>query len=95
MVSHKESSTRICRFLECKTWILQERRLAMRERIGVEIVDLAPVNSELPHHFYNLYSIEDCETEFDIGIWDLVMSFDDVVTIGMSIGIPIYGCNID
>ena len=67
----------------------------MNERIGVEIIDLAEVNSGKSNNFYNLYSYEDCKTEFDKAMWDLVLDFDDVITIGMSIGQPIYACTID
>jgi len=64
----------------------------IKQTIGVEIVDLPFVNSNQPPHFYNLYSIEDCKTEFDISMWQTVLDFNDIITIGMSIGQPIYGC---
>ncbi len=57
--------------------------------IGVSITNLAPVNSGGSTVTYRAASSEDCRDEIDLAVYELVLTHQDVITMGHTIGRPI------
>ena len=56
--------------------------------MNVEIHNLAPVNSGEKTVVYIATCREDCKDSVDLAVYDLVVEFNDVITVGKTVGNP-------
>ncbi len=56
---------------------------------AVSITNLAPVNSGGSTVTYRATSVEECRDEIDLAVYELVLTHQDVITMGHTIGRPL------